>query len=139
MRAWARRSRTRMAITATTTTTASTIAATMPNCVIRWAAAWPPKYPASPNARPQVIPPSAFQKKNSRKLHVVDAGHPRGGDPDERDPTAEEHRLGTVLVEEAVADRHQHPPPVVKRPGCGEHVTPEVAAERVADVVADDR
>ena len=72
-------------------------------------------------------------------LHVAEAGEPGGRDPQDGDEAAEEDRLRAVLLEEPLARRQRllgvaanEAPPVDQR-------TAAVAAERVADVVADDR
>ena len=72
-------------------------------------------------------------------LHVAETGEPRGGDPQDGDKASEEDRFRAVLLEEPLARRKRllgvparEVPPVDQR-------TAAEPAERVADVVSDDR
>ena len=106
---------------------------------MNFSALWPTKYASRPIDVAHAMPPSAFQNRKVGHDMRVDARHPRGGDAQPGDPAPEEDRLGPVAVEERLADRDDAAAVVQERPRGGQQPAAELAADREADVVAQDR
>ena len=106
---------------------------------MNFSALWPTKYASRPIDVAHAMPPSAFQNRKVGQDMRVDARHPRGGDAQPGHPAPEEDRLGPVAVEERLADRDHAAAVMQERAGRGQRAAAQLAADREADVVAQDR
>src|SRR6185503_15410191 len=84
-------------------------------------------------------PPERVEDGEPAPLHVAGARHPGGRHAQHREPAPEEHRLAAVAAEVHLASLDGAPHAMGEAPGPGDDAAEEMAADQVADVVADDR